>query len=138
MRRRVGSPNASVIADTAAGKVFPAVPPRAAGDMPGSLRPRMSLTSEQLVDALRPVEDPELHRSIVDLGMVRRAEWRADGTVSVLVALTVPGCPLRHEIQSRVDAALRPLEGVLHVELEFTVMSDSERGEVGVRLPGQR
>ena len=96
----------------------------------------MPVTSEQLVEALRPVEDPELHRSIVDLGMVRRAEWRPDGTVSVLVALTVPGCPLRNEIQSRVDSALRPLEGVSAVELEFTVMSDREREELRVRLQG--
>src|SRR5262245_63083821 len=132
MRRRVGSPNASVIADTAAVNVFPAVPLGAAWGMPGSLRRRMPLTSEQLVDALRPVEDPELHRSIVELGMVRRAEWRPDGTVSVLVALTVPGCPLRNEIQYRVDAALSPLEGVAGVDLEFTVMSDQEREELRI------
>ena len=48
----------------------------------------MDLVSEQmnpqLVDALRPVEDPELHRSIVDLGMLRRAELGADGTAHIL------------------------------------------------------
>jgi ATP-binding protein involved in chromosome partitioning len=96
----------------------------------------MPVTSEQLVEALRPVEDPELHRSIVDLGMLRRAEVDADGIVSVLIALTVPGCPLRHEIQSRVDRALRPLDGVSGVELEFTVMTDEEREDLRVRLQG--
>ena len=127
MRRRVGSPNASVIADTAAVNVVPAgSPPEAARGMTGivpirivqigrrSARPAtrperraaMPVTPEQLIEALRPVEDPELHRSIVDLGMVRRAELDADGVASVLVALTVAGCPLRNEIQSRVDAAL--------------------------------
>ncbi|MCU0274387.1 MAG: iron-sulfur cluster assembly protein, partial [Acidimicrobiales bacterium] len=46
----------------------------------------MPVTTEQVVDALRPVEDPELHRSIVDLNMVR--EVRIDGDhVQVLVAL---------------------------------------------------
>ena len=55
---------------------------------------------EQIIDALRPVEDPELHRSIVDLGMVRSV--RLDGgTARIEVALTVPGCPLRNEIQDR-------------------------------------
>ncbi len=39
----------------------------------------MPVTSEQIIEALRPVQDPELHRSIVDLGMVRRAEPRPDG-----------------------------------------------------------
>ena len=96
----------------------------------------MPVTSEQLVDALRPVEDPELHRSIVDLGMVRRAEVGANGIASVLIALTVPGCPLRHEIQARVDGALLPLEGVSGVDLEFTVMTDQEREDLRVKLQG--
>ena len=97
----------------------------------------MPVTSEQLVEALRPVEDPELHRSIVDLGMVRRAEVGADGIVSVLVALTVAGCPLRNEIQSRVDRALRPARRrVSDVDLEFTVMTDQEREDLRVRLQG--
>src|SRR3990170_2360886 len=87
----------------------------------------MPVTADQIIDALRPVEDPELHRSIVDLGMVKRAEPRPDGTVSVLIALTVAGCPLRNEIQNRVHAAVMPLEGVTGVDLEFTVMTDQER-----------
>jgi ATP-binding protein involved in chromosome partitioning len=96
----------------------------------------MPVTTEQLVEALRPVQDPELHRSIVDLGMVRRAELRLDGVASVLVALTVPGCPLRHEIQDRVDGALLPLDGVTGVDLEFTVMTDQEREDLRVKLQG--
>jgi ATP-binding protein involved in chromosome partitioning len=96
----------------------------------------MPVTSEQLVDALRPVEDPELHRSIVDLGMVRRAELLPDGTASVLVALTVAGCPLRNEIQQRVDGALRPLDGVTGVDLEFTVMTDEDREALRAKLQG--
>jgi len=96
----------------------------------------MPVTTEQLVDALRPVEDPELHRSIVDLGMVRRAELVADGVASVLVALTVAGCPLRNEITSRVDAALLALDGVTAVDLEFTVMTDEEREDLRTKLQG--
>ena len=96
----------------------------------------MTVTPEQLIEALRPVEDPELHRSIVDLGMVRRAEVDAHGVASVLVALTVAGCPLRNEIQSRVDRALRPLDGVTDVALEFTVMTDQEREDLRVSLQG--
>ena len=65
----------------------------------------------QIIEALRPVEDPELHRSIVDLGMVREPTLDADGTVDVLVALTVAGCPLRNEIQNRVTSAVTPLAG---------------------------
>ena len=93
------------------------------------------LTNEQIIDALRPVEDPELHRSIVDIGMVRNIDIRADGTVGVLIALTVAGCPLRNEIQNRVTDALTPL-GVAGVSLDFTVMTDQEREDLRIKLHG--
>ncbi len=86
-------------------------------------------TTEQIIDALRPVEDPELHRSIVDLGMVRSVQL--DGTTArIEIALTVPGCPLKNEIQSRVATAVTALDGVDVVALDFGVMTDAERGKV--------
>ena len=92
-------------------------------------------TEAQIIDALRPVEDPELHRSIVDLGMVR---WvRIDGArVGVEVALTVPGCPLRNEIQRRVGEAVHALDGVDDVDVSFDVMSDEERARVRELMVG--
>jgi ATP-binding protein involved in chromosome partitioning len=96
----------------------------------------MAVTNDQLVDALRPVEDPELHRSIVDLGMLRRAELAADGTAHILVALTVAGCPLRNEITNRVKGAVTALDGVRDVALEFTVMTDQEREDLRIKLHG--
>jgi ATP-binding protein involved in chromosome partitioning len=81
------------------------------------------------------VEDPELHRSIVDLGMVR--DIRIEGSrVAVLVALTVAGCPLRDEITRRVTGALTSLAGVDDTELAFTVMTDEERAELRQKLHG--
>jgi ATP-binding protein involved in chromosome partitioning len=95
----------------------------------------MSVTEAQVLDALRPVEDPELHRSIVDLDMVRRIA--VDGPrVDVTVALTVEGCPLRGEITSRVDTAVSALDGVEVVGLDFTVMTDDERAALRTRLHG--
>jgi ATP-binding protein involved in chromosome partitioning len=96
----------------------------------------MATSDADLVEALRPVEDPELHRSIVDLGMLRRAEMKSDGTADILVALTVAGCPLRNEIQNRVTSAVRMLDGVRDVALEFTVMTDSERAALREVLHG--
>ena len=92
-------------------------------------------TPDQIIEALRPVEDPELHRSIVDLGMVRNVEVRTDGSVAVLIALTIAGCPLRNEIQNRVTGALVPL-GVTSVALDFTVMTDQEREDLRIKLHG--
>ena len=54
----------------------------------------MALSEHQVMQALWPVTDPELHVSIVELDMVRRIDIRR-GRVTVTVALTVPGCPLR-------------------------------------------
>ncbi len=96
----------------------------------------MPVTHDQVVDALRPVEDPELRRSIVDLGMLRNVEISPDGTVGILVALTVAGCPLRNEITNRVKGAVQPLAGVGTINLDFTVMTDQEREELRVKLNG--
>jgi len=92
-------------------------------------------TTDQIIEALRPVEDPELHRSIVDLGMVRDITMKG-GVVSLTVVLTIAGCPLRNEIQNRVGTALRALDGVKDVALNFGVMNDEERAKVREMLHG--
>jgi len=95
----------------------------------------MPVTEAQVLDALRPVEDPELHRSIVDLDMVRHIAV-AGPRVDVTVALTVAGCPLRNEITQRVDRAVTALDGVEAVDLDFTVMTDDERAALRTKLHG--
>ena len=94
------------------------------------------VTEEQVTEALRPVEDPELHRSIVDLGMLRNVDIRDNGVVGVLIALTVPGCPLKGEITRRVSDAATELDGVETIDLEFTVMTDDEREALRRQLHG--
>ncbi len=84
----------------------------------------MPLSEALVIDALRPVEDPELHRSIVDLGMVKQVDISGDG-VRVLIALTVAGCPLRAEIDRRVRDAIVGA-GAGAVDIDFTVMSEAE------------
>jgi ATP-binding protein involved in chromosome partitioning len=90
-------------------------------------------TEAQVIDALRPVEDPELHRSIVDLGMVRGVGFEGS-KVRITVALTVAGCPLRAEITNRVSGAVDALPGVSGTEIDFTVMTDEERQALAQRL----
>ena len=89
----------------------------------------------QVLDALRPVQDPELGRSIVDLDMVRDIRVD-DGRVAVTVALTVAGCPLRAEITDRVTRAVQPLDGVQAVDVELTVMTDEQRAALRDRMQG--
>ena len=92
------------------------------------------VTPEAVVEALRPVEDPELHRSIVDLGMVRDVVVDGD-RVALTVVLTVPGCPLKGEISSRVGSALAAI-GVSDVDLSWGAMTDAERAGVREKLHG--
>ena len=95
----------------------------------------MPVTESAVIEALRPVEDPELHRSIVDLDMVRSV--RIDGTrVDVLVALTVAGCPLKSEITNRVTGAVTALADVESVGIDFTVMTDEDRAVLRQKLHG--
>ncbi len=95
----------------------------------------MAVTEADIVEALRPVEDPELRRSIVDLDMVRSVGIEGS-TVVVQVALTVAGCPLRNEITNRVTAAVEALPGVERCAVDFTVMTDEERAALRQMLHG--
>jgi ATP-binding protein involved in chromosome partitioning len=95
-------------------------------------------TREQVIDALRPVQDPELHVSVVDLDMVRGVRIdEATGAVGVTIALTVAGCPLRDEIDQRVREALAPLPGVQRVAVDLTVMTEQDRAAVREKLQGR-
>jgi ATP-binding protein involved in chromosome partitioning len=85
----------------------------------------MAVTQEQVLEALRPVKDPELGMSIVDLNMVKAIKVRRS-RVNVTVALTVAGCPMRTEITKRVTDAVGALAGVDDVAVELTVMTEAE------------
>ena len=93
----------------------------------------MPVTEPQVLDALRPVQDPELHRSIVDLDMVGGIEIKG-GSVAVNVTLTVAGCPLRAELTDRVTSAVSALDGVDRVDVSFGVMTDEQRHALRERL----
>jgi ATP-binding protein involved in chromosome partitioning len=92
-------------------------------------------TEAEIIEALRPVEDPELHRSIVDLGMVKEVV-EANGNVRILIALTTPGCPLKNEINQRATDAVTPLDGVNAVQVDFTVMTPEELAGLRQQLNG--
>jgi ATP-binding protein involved in chromosome partitioning len=84
--------------------------------------------------ALEAVIDPELHRSIVELDMVRAIETSANGVVDVTVSLTTPGCPIKGHFQSAVASAVSALEGVTHVNVYFDVLSDSQKQALQQKL----
>jgi ATP-binding protein involved in chromosome partitioning len=93
-------------------------------------------TIEQVTQALAGVNDPEIHRPITELGMVKQVDVSSDGTVLVQVWLTVAGCPLRDTITKDVTAAVGKLGGVTGVRVELDVMSEEQRRELQGRLRG--
>src|SRR5438270_1361111 len=97
--------------------------------------PRTALPSEQdVVEVLRGVVDPELGSDVVDLGMVRDVDVAPDGAVSVGVALTISGCPLRTQIREDVESKVRGLPGVTAAHVTFAEMTQDQRSAVMQRV----
>ena len=95
-------------------------------------------TEEQVREALRSVNDPEIGKPIEDIGMLHAIDVDGDGVVKVHVLLTIEGCPLRDRITQDVTAAVQPLTGVERVEVTLTPMSEEQRaGLVGKLRGGQ-
>ncbi|MFB3074478.1 MAG: Mrp/NBP35 family ATP-binding protein [Candidatus Methylomirabilales bacterium] len=77
------------------------------------------ITEEAVLNALRKVNDPELHRDLVSLGMVK--EIKVDGgAVAVTVELTTPACPMREQVEEETKAAIKTLPGVGEVTVNLT------------------
>jgi ATP-binding protein involved in chromosome partitioning len=93
----------------------------------GSSMRKVIPTVEAVRKALAGVQDPEIHRPITDLGMVKDVTVHPDGLVDVGVYLTVAGCPLRDKITRDVTEAVSALEGVREVRVELDVMNDEQR-----------
>jgi ATP-binding protein involved in chromosome partitioning len=93
-------------------------------------------TEDAVRAALATVDDPEIHRPITDLGMVKSIGIAADGAVDVGIYLTVSGCPLRETITANVTEAVQGVEGVTRVSVELDVMSDEQRRELASSLRG--
>lgn len=88
---------------------------------------------EALLRALSTVNDPELHRDLVSLGMIERAELAPDGAAHVKVNLTTPACPLKGQIEGDVRAALLAVPGVQAVNVTFGAIT---RAPSQPALPG--
>jgi ATP-binding protein involved in chromosome partitioning len=84
-------------------------------------------TPDQVMELLRGVVDPELGSNIVDLGMAKGAEVGDDGVVTVTVALTTAGCPLRAQIQKDVRSRVESEPAVTKVRINWTEMTQEEK-----------
>jgi ATP-binding protein involved in chromosome partitioning len=87
-------------------------------------------TNAEILKALERVIDPELRKSIVELGMVRSIEISDAGAVDVTVSLTTVGCPIRNHFVEAVAREAGTVEGVTKVAVAFDVLSDAEKGKL--------
>jgi metal-sulfur cluster biosynthetic enzyme len=78
----------------------------------------MSLpTVEQIYEALKPVQDPEIRIGVVDLGLVYDVVVEEDGKVAVKMTLTTPACPYGEMLLTMVHRAAEEVEGVTGVQV---------------------
>lgn len=98
----------------------------------------MAVTTDELTKILETIIDPEIHRPITELDMVRNLSVDTAGSVEVEIALTIAGCPLQNEIETKVHDALFAVEGVTSVKVTMRSMTDKERETLREKLMGQR
>jgi ATP-binding protein involved in chromosome partitioning len=92
--------------------------------------------AEAVTAALATVIDPELRRPITELGMVDSVSVSDDGRVSLVVLLTISGCPLRETITADATKALQAVPGVAAVDVELKVMTQEQRDALKELLRG--
>lgn len=99
----------------------------------------MATVSETAVQAaLNQVIDPEIGRPLPELGMIKSVEIADDNAVTIVVLLTVSGCPMRTEITNRVGQTVSAVPGVTAVNTMLEVMTDEQRTALRERLQGPK
>jgi metal-sulfur cluster biosynthetic enzyme len=98
-------------------------------------------TEAEIREALRPIQDPEMHVGILDLGLIYGVQSDTDGTVRVRMTLTSPACPVGPLLQAQVHSAILKLPGVKGAIVELvwnptwdprTMATDDIKMELGL------
>lgn len=95
------------------------------------------VTEAQVLDALRTVNDPDLHKDLVTLGMIKNVKI-CEGNVAFQVELTTPACPLKAKIEADCREAVNAVEGVTNLKIELTANVAPRRPIGGALIPGVR
>ncbi|MCU0242113.1 MAG: Mrp/NBP35 family ATP-binding protein [Vicinamibacteria bacterium] len=97
----------------------------------------MSVTKEQVLDALRGVQDPDLRRDIVSLGFIKEIEIQ-DGRVAFTIELTTPACPMRDVLKQDAEQRVSAIQGVTSVEARMTANVRAHAPSAREPIPGIR
>ncbi len=88
------------------------------------------MTTLELVNAaLATVQDPELHRALPELGMVKSVAINGD-VAELEILLTISGCPMRDRLTRDIEAAVTAVEGIARTEITFGVMDEEQRANI--------
>jgi ATP-binding protein involved in chromosome partitioning len=91
---------------------------------------------ELVKDRLKDVQDPEIKRSIVELGMLENVEAQKN-KLKIRIKLTIPGCPLKDKISNDIRDALVDVPGIDEIKIEFSSMSEKERKALTNQMTGK-
>ena len=80
---------------------------------------KKSVSESDVREALGTVQDPELGRDLISLGMIKAIQVR-DSTVTFTLELTTPACPLKSELKKAAEEAVRAIPGVREVEVDLS------------------
>jgi ATP-binding protein involved in chromosome partitioning len=97
----------------------------------------LSVTSEQVLSALRAVQDPDLHKDIVTLGFVKDVRV-SGGEVDFTIELTTPACPVRDEMKAEAEQRVAALPGVTAARAKMTADVRARGGFGRQAIPGIR
>lgn len=86
-------------------------------------------TLELLNAALATVQDPELHRALPELGMVKSAQLNGS-RAELEILLTISGCPMKDRLTSDIEKAVLAVDGITEVGITFGVMDEEQRANI--------
>ncbi len=98
-------------------------------------------TKEQIREALKSVQDPEIRLSIIDLGLVYDVDVQLSGRVEIRMTLTTPACPYGEILLTNAQKAAAEVEGVVEVQMILvwappwdpeTMASDTAKDTLGI------
>lgn len=94
----------------------------------------VTITETQVLDALRTVNDPDLHKDLVSLNMIKNVRI-CEGNVAFTVELTTPACPMKQKIEADCREAVGAVEGVTHIKVDFSANVVARRPQGGKVIP---
>src|SRR3954452_19134897 len=89
----------------------------------------VSTREQEVLDALRVVRDPDLHRDIVSLGFVQNMRIEPSGEVGFSINLTTPACPVKDDLRDQARLAVARLPWVTEVQVQMTANTAVARGQ---------